>query len=153
MLKNWLNTLSEREKQILLIALPLVVLLLLWLLLINPALQQHSKLGKQLDRKSADLVWMQQAARQVTPRPADQNNTGSLRQQITELLSRHKFTPSRIQADQSGNSLSLWLDSVQFEQLLSWIEAAQLQALQVTKAQISPADKAGFVSARLTLAR
>lgn len=154
MLKEQFNILSRREQQIILIASPVIICLLIWLVVIEPSFEENKTLKQKLHTKQIDLSWMQQASEKIKlngSQPSEQNNDQptSLRQLVTQLFTQHKINLNRIQED--GDEVSIWVDNEPFNKLLSAIQATSLQGLKISQAQISKTDKLGIVGARLTL--
>lgn len=154
MLKEQFNILSRREQQIILIASPVIICLIIWLVVIEPSFEENKTLKQKLHTKQIDLSWMQQASEKIKlngSQPSEQNNNqpASLRQLVTQLFTQHKINLNRIQED--GDEVSIWVDNEPFNKLLSAIQATSLQGLKISQAQISKTDKPGIVGARLTL--
>jgi len=150
MLKEKYAALSRREQHILLFALPIGIVLVLWLLLIRPTLAHHSALQSKLAQKTEDLAWLQQAAAQIeAPSGPSSTNEQPLRQRVTLSFAQHSINLSRIQ---SGNNeeISVWSDNASFNGILSAIQSGIEQNIQISQAQISTAEQSGRVNARLS---
>lgn len=154
MLKEKFASLPSREQRILLVATPIIVILLLWLTLIKPALNNHQSLQQRIIQKSADLAWMQQAAYQLNSHPTTTlvNSGISLRQSVTKIFTQQNINLNRIQTG-SNDEISVWADNVSFNSLLMAIQDISQQGLDVSQAQISRTDQEGIVNVRLTLAQ
>lgn len=154
MLKEQFNILSRREQQIILIASPIIICLLIWLLVIEPSFEKNNTLRQKLQTKHSDLLWMQQAAQKIQingPQTDEHNNDQppSLRHSVTQLFTQHKINLNRIQED--AEEVNIWVDNESFNKLLTAIQAMSLQGLTISQAQINKTDKPGIVDARLTL--
>jgi len=152
MLKERFAALNRRDQQTLMIAAPIVVLLIMWLAIINPQLERHSQLSQQIERKQADLSWMQQAAMSLNARQnssPDAIAAGSLRQEATQAFTRQKITINRIQSNKD-DELSMWADDVPFDQLLTVVGTLTNRGITLDQIQLNPTT-AGRVNVRLTL--
>lgn len=149
MLREKYSALSQREQQTLLLATPIVISLLLWLMVLKPVLQHQSTLEKQLQQKQIDLAWMRKVQPQLKQPSSSKVSTRPLRQQVTLSLRQQQITPKRIQSNQS-NQLSIWADSVPFQRVLQTIETSQRRGLNLMDAQISKTEISGMVSIKLT---
>ncbi len=150
MLKEKYAALSRREQHILLFALPIGIVLVLWLLLIRPTLAHHSALQNKLAQKTEDLAWLQQAAAQIkVPSEPSSTNEQPLRQRVTQIFAQHSINLSRVQ---SGNNeeVSVWSDNASFNGVLSAIQSGIEQNIQISQAQISTAEQPGRVNVRLS---
>ena len=94
----------------------------------------------------------EQEARVVAGRESGQRMTG---QDLLTAVSRTAQTlgvvPRRIQPEGS-ESVSVWLDSIAFSQLMSWLEYLQAQqGIIVRQITIDRREQPGLISARLVL--
>lgn len=152
MLKQKWEALGQQEQRTLMIAAPIVLAMLIWLLIVNPTMSKHTQLAQQLEKKQSDYVWMQQVSGQIKGKTPSQRSSlsGSLRQQATSILSRYKITPTRIQSG-STDKVSLFFDLVSFNQLMAALTDAEKNSLVIDGLQLNRTDKTGFVSGRLTI--
>ncbi|MDO6784691.1 type II secretion system protein GspM [Neptunomonas phycophila] len=152
MLKERFAALNRKDQQTLLIAAPIVALLIIWLAIVNPQLERHQQLTQELERKQADLAWMQQAAMSLNSQQSNAPNAlaaGSLRQEATQAFTRQKISINRIQSNQE-NELSMWADQVSFDQLLTVLGSLTTRGITLDQIQLNPTT-AGRVNVRLTL--
>ena len=150
-IKQYYANLNAREQRIVWIAAPIIALMIVWLAIINPQLQNHRSLTQQLEKKQADWLWMQQATSQVKGQPqgGESVSADDLRRVATRLFAQQKITLSRIQNGRDGE-LSLWADQVVFDQLLNVLQALQQQGVSLASLQLTPTAP-GLVNMRLTL--
>lgn len=150
------QTLSDREKLTLwlgsLLALVLVGYLLLW----RPLTLSNHSLERQIGEKQALVSWMQQASVQVqqlqrlTPQNVD--STTPVQQLITTHAGRQRIKLERMQS-RNDNEAQLWLDDVEFNQLLGLLEQLHLQGVLLQKASLRATNNPGRIDAQLTLGR
>lgn len=151
MLKDRFNNLSQREQHTLLIAIPVVVILVLWLAVFRPLLDSRSQLQDRITRQQTDIAWMKEAATKIRPSVSGQQpiNSGSIRQRVTQALGQYGVTLSRIEQG-NDDSVNVWAERASFNQLLSAMQQAVREGLRIEKAQINQTTEPGIVSARLT---
>ncbi|MAT50965.1 MAG: hypothetical protein CMK32_07265 [Porticoccaceae bacterium] len=61
-MKNPLRHLSSRDRRLLAIALPVIVLLMLYIVVIRPVQVRHSNANDRLDQALDNIAWLQQRA-------------------------------------------------------------------------------------------
>ncbi|WP_261841558.1 type II secretion system protein M [Aliamphritea ceti] len=151
MTKDYLSRLSPKELKTLAIAIPTILLLFSWLLLIKPVLESNQQLQQQLKRKQADLAWMQKARYQISP-PLKQSQPSTeinLRQQINDVFSRKNISSSRLNSS-GTEQLSMTVDSAEFNHLIDAITTLENKSILLTQGHITPLQSTGIVTAKLT---
>lgn len=156
MLMDKYHALTAREQLMLKIAMPTVIGILIWLILIKPIIDTDKKLHQSIANKQQQLTWMQQNASRVNTsiRPRQHlgpTNKSQLRQQMNKLLKRHQLSVERIQ-NINQTDISYRLDNSRFNSVLALIKALEQQNIQVVQVQIAHSKNPGKVNTRLSVA-
>jgi len=127
----WTN-LSSREKLLVGIGLPLVLIIIFYLYFWQPTRDELARLQRLVPEKTATLAWMNHQLQQP------QINQGT-----------------KIAANQGGPLLSeveIWFQDVVADQLFRWIDKLALNAVTIDSATVTRATP-GLVTARVKLSR
>ncbi len=159
--RTWLAELQPRERRLIAVAAVLLICLLFYLLAWRPLQQRVAHLDSRLTQARKDLVWMQQASREVqalrrqggaAPAPA----TGlSLIRAVESSVTAAGLRGSLTRTEPHGaDRISLELRDADFDALVRWLGILQRQhGARVTQINVTRTDKPGRVNARLTLSR
>lgn len=153
---------NARERSVLLIAAGLVMLLLVWMWLIDPALQGRAQLKKTLPTMQAQLAQLQALTKQAAALPAirdaDKDSTGSAaaassplsRSMLESSLARKGLKPQTL--DVNAEQVRLKLSGVSFAALIGWLADMQASAqLAVSEANVVALEQSDQVDASLSL--
>lgn len=155
MLLPWFHALARREQRILLIAAPLVLMLIVWLMLIQPLQQEKVRLEDQVDKRQVSLQWMKSAAVRVQAMQHRQpitTTSGSLRQLLNRVLSSEKLVTNRLQP-LGENRLSVWLTDASYVAVIRTVDRLTQQRVTLEQIQLTALDASGRVNVYLTVAR
>lgn len=148
------QSLDKRERQVLTIGAIALVILLVFNLVYRPlaSAQQELSLANQQNREL--LIWMKQAVMQIQQSASDtsleQRAGRNLNQILNSSASRYAISISRSQP-RDNNQHQIWLDEVEFNQALTWINQLQSNyGIYVSSINLTAADKKGFVRANIT---
>jgi len=153
---NAWNNMSTREKALVGIGLPLVLLVIFYLYFWQPARTELSRLRQLVPEKNATLAWMQHQLRQPQNNQAANsalnNNTPLLT--VIEKVAIETGVQGAIQRVQPGSSgeVEIWYQEVVADQLFRWIDKLALNAVSVESATVTRATP-GLVSARVKVNR
>ncbi len=158
--RTWLAERPPRERYLIAVAGVLLLCLLFYLLAWRPLQQRVTRLDSRLEQARKDLVWMQQAAREVQalrqhgggPAP----DTGlSLIRAVESTVTAAGLRGSLTRTEPHGtDQIRLELRDADFDALVRWLGTLQRQhGARVTRIQITRTDQPGRVHARLTLRR
>lgn len=160
-MKTWFNTLSPRERSLVLIAGVVTLLLLFWLLVAKPLFDNHTKLNKQINNHKIALEMMRKQSiqikqlRQQDTKPAVKT-TGNPQQLIERALQTWRLKPTleRMQS-QGSNGVRLVLKNANADRFMRFLfELEDKYALSISNLVINNAKKeSGFADIRLTIKR
>lgn len=143
------KALNERERRLtLILSIVLVIGGFYWLIWspINQSIQQNSQrvVAKQelLTFVRSSAATLQSASRSGSSKAF----SGSLTQAVNSGASRFKISISRMQPQ--GDELQVWIDNVDFTQLLSWLSDLENKGVNIIVADIAESDIPGFVKVR-----
>ena len=157
MLREKFYGLSLREQHIVTIAVPVVIAMLCWLLLLKPMLDKRTQLQLSWDKNQQQLSWMQQNASRVSGASLSANtvpspkNKSQLRQVMNQLLRAQNISIERIQ-NVNKKDVSYRLDNSDFDNILQLLKRAQDRNIQIVQLQITKGKSIGKVNTRLTIA-
>lgn len=149
-IKTYLERLTQSEIKTLLICAPFVLVCLIWLLLIEPTHTHNSQLKIQLKAKQAEQQWMLESQHKVSrPKltPTNQQEI-NLRQEVNQAFKRFNIKLDRLN-NVTEAEISLTLQNVKFNPLISSITSLENKGLTLLKGHITPADQLGNVDANL----
>ncbi len=145
---------TSRERWILGVGSSLLLLVLCWLLLIDPALQGRARWKQALPLLRADYAQMQSLAQQALAAPAP-SATAPLppdRAAMERSLAAHGLKAQSLNAGEDGVRIAL--TDVSFSALIDWVQQVQRDAqLVVTEADITARERIDRVDANLSLRR
>jgi len=129
-----------------------VLLALLYLILVDPAVEGRAQLNRslpQLRQQAAELQAMAQEATALAQAPAVQV-TPLTRETVSTSLSGRSLTPQSL--SMTGEYIKLQLNNVSFANLASWLdEQRRSNRVLVQDAVVTALPAAGQVDASLTL--
>ena len=157
-MREWLDNLSAREQQTLILGGVLLGLLLFYVMVWSPLLRSNAKLVADVAEDNQQLAWMRGAAVEVrTLGPADAAQNGpdsrTLIARVTVELRREDVVASQVRPE-GENRLRVTLEGVSFTRMLQPLYRLQNEyAVRVREAVVEPGGEPGIVNARLLLER
>ncbi|MCM0044768.1 MAG: type II secretion system protein M [Burkholderiaceae bacterium] len=144
---------TPRERRILGVGGGLLLLVLCWLLLIDPALQGRAQWKQALPALRADYAQMQALAQQAAAAPAPAAAAPPPdRAAVERSLAEHGMKAQSLNVGEDGVRIALV--DVSFSALTDWMQQAQRDAqLVVAEAGITARDRLDRVDANLSLRR
>lgn len=148
-LKTWFTSISEREQKLVVAAAIVGTLGIFYFLIWSPL---HSALDTQqsaLVSEKQTLVWVaEQAARAQVLRQSGSKTSynGSLTQLVNQTTRSANIPVSRMQPQ--GEELQVWIDQVEFNTLMSWLELLEQRGVSIIQTDVSEVDAQGFVQVR-----
>lgn len=147
----WLGR-TEQERRFLSVGGAVVLLALLYLILVDPAVEGRAQLRRslpQLRQQAAELQAMAQEAGSLAHAPATQV-TPLTRETVSTSLSGRGLTPQSL--SMTGEYIKLQLNNVSFANLATWLdEQRRANRVLVQDAVVTALPTAGQVDASLTL--
>jgi general secretion pathway protein M len=143
---------TEQERRFLGIGGAVVLLALLYLILVDPAVEGRAQLSRslpQLRQQAAELQAMAQEAGKLAAVPATQV-TPLTRETVNTSLSGRGLTPQSL--SMTGEYIKLQLNNVSFANLAAWLdEQRRANRVLVQDAVVTALPTAGQVDASMTL--
>ncbi|WP_417348180.1 type II secretion system protein GspM [Ferrimonas sp.] len=149
-LKAWWHKLNPRERQMLTLAAPFILIggfyWLIWQPLSGAVAKAEQGLNSELSRQASLKA---DANRYLSLGQGGSGNnmaTGSLSQLATESAKQFALSIDRMQPQ--GDKLQVWLTESSFEGLLNWLAYLSEQGVRVEAVDLAAADTAGRVEVR-----
>lgn len=157
-MKAWWETLSARERLLVIGGLGLTLALLGYALVWEPFRTSHRQLQQRVAEQRADLIWMRQAAREVK-RLSGNAGTSPTRDgrsllTLVDQTARAAGLASALKrvAPQGEDKLSAQLDEVEFDKLIPWLGMLEHDhRIAIVNLSIDRANAIGLVNARVIL--
>lgn len=146
---HW-QQLEQKEKQLISILIATLLLAggywLLWQPLQNDIANTQRKVNVQT-QTLADVKALGQAITDLQGGQINGADVGDLNQLISSSAARNSIAITRIQT--KTDSLQVWIDDVNFNQLTSWLEKLNKQyGIEIQNIDLSVADAKGMVKVR-----
>jgi general secretion pathway protein M len=154
-IRQWLANLAPRERRLVYGAAAVVGIAVLYVAVALPLEHMRARQAVRVERKAADLAWMQQAAPRVTAAAAT-GGAGS-KESLVVLVDRTGRQSGlggtiREQSPSGNNGLRLRLEGAPFDAMIAWLASLQLRfGISVTDATIDAGSAPGLVNASITL--
>lgn len=152
--RDWLDTLSARERNLVYVAGGLLAIAVIYLVLVMPFQVSGKKMAARVEQKSADLAWMQASAPQAMAAAGIAQSAGG--ESLVVLVARTAREAGLGEAlrDQSpdGNAgLRLRIEAASFDTLMTWLASLQQQYGVTIESATIDAAAPGLVNATLSL--
>ncbi|HIP81212.1 MAG TPA: type II secretion system protein M [Leucothrix mucor] len=160
-MKNWYNSLSARERNLVFYGSILSAIILFWLLVAKPLYNKHNKLTKMIQNKTSALELMQGQSVQVK-RLQQQNSankapktSGNPQQLVERSLQTWRLKPAlgRMQS-QGSNAVRLTLKDANADRFMRFLDDLENKyALAVENLSMTADKESGLADIRLTVKR
>jgi general secretion pathway protein M len=147
-----LDTLSERDRRMLLIGGVIIAVLLVYVVIQLDS--NVSKAHKRITKKVEDLAWIQTAAPELMQTPTGGVSNGESLLVIVDRSARESGLGGSLAGSEPSGSgaLSVRLQKASFDQLVTWLgRLAQQNGIRVDSASIDSAGEPGIVNAAIVL--
>ncbi|PKH09110.1 type II secretion system protein GspM [Moritella sp. Urea-trap-13] len=146
---HW-QQLEQKEKQLISILIATLLLAggywLLWQPLQNDIVNTQRKVNVQT-QTLADVKVLGQKITDLQGGQVNRADAGDLNQLVSRSAASNKIAITRIQA--KADSLQVWIDDVNFNQLTAWLEKLNKQyAIEIQNIDLSVSDTKGMVKVR-----
>ena len=154
-LRQWLDGLATRERNLVYVAAALIGVAILYMAIVLPVPTSASRRAARIEQKAADLQWMQQVAPQLIAAAA--SGSAASNESLVVLVDRTGREAGlgsaiRDQSPAGEHGLRLRLEAASFDALVAWLASLQQQhGVRVDAATISATSAPGLVNANLTL--
>jgi general secretion pathway protein M len=152
--RDWLDTLSARERNLVYVAGGLLAIAAVYLVLVMPFQVSGKKMAARVEQKSADLAWMQASAPQAMAAAGIAQSAGG--ESLVVLVARTAREAGlgdalRDQSPDGNAGLRLRIEAASFDTLMTWLASLQQQyGVTIDSATIDAAAP-GLVNATLSL--
>lgn len=157
-MKAWWNSLGARERGLVGGGAVLALFMLSYAFIWEPFQSSHRRLQQWVAEQRADLAWMRQAAQDIQRLS---NNAGTQPQADGRSLLTRVDQTARTAGlgaalkqitPQGDNKLNIRLDRVEFDKLLSWLDALEHEhRIALTNLSVDRTETPGWVNARVIL--
>ncbi|USD37809.1 MULTISPECIES: type II secretion system protein M [Ferrimonas] len=146
--KLWWSKLNPRERQMLTLAAPFLVVGLFYWMVWQPLGSAVTQAERGLKSEQAKLASLKaDASRYLNQKSGSGTQArGSLSQLATESARQFALSIDRMQPQ--GDKLQVWLDESSFDGLLNWLSFLSEQGVRVEALDLSRADTNGKVEVR-----
>jgi general secretion pathway protein M len=153
--RHWFESLAPRERRLVYAAAAVAAVALLYVGVALPLERLHARQAARVEKKTADLAWMRQAA----PRVAEMAGRGSApgQESLVVLVDRTGRKAGlgssvRDQSPSGANGLRLRLEGASFDAMVAWLAVLQqMYGVSVSDATIDAGAAPGLVNASITL--
>lgn len=149
---QWYGAQNPRDKRILKLLAGLLVLLVIYFLLISPALNAN----KAIKSKLASNVVLYDLIAKNAHRFGDVNTNSSSQAPLLSLISQQaqRYGIGLSRYEQSDQGVKIWLENVAFDQAIEWLENLKTQSgVLIKQINIDKQNLEGRVNLRATLNR
>lgn len=157
-MKQWLNQLAPRERQIVLIGAPIILIIMVYFILWVPFDNNIDRLQKKVSEQQALEQWMSAAALEVKKLRGGQQKSKSLGGQslltlVDKTARSNKLQDSLKRVEPDGESkVRVRMEQVAFDELVRWIEMLKSKyGIVVDSIAVDQQPIAGRVNAKITL--
>ncbi len=152
--RDWLENLSARERNLVYVAGAFLGIALVYLVLVMPLQVTGKKTAARVQQKSADLAWMQASAPQAMAAAGVSQAAGG--ESLVVLVDRTAREAGlgaalRDQSPDGNSGLRLRIEGASFDTLVTWLGNLQQQFGVTIEAATFDAASPGLVNATLSL--
>jgi len=159
-LNQWLDTLEQRERYIVIAGSISLLIILFYLIIWEPVTSKHEQQQLQYDSQRQLYSWMKNASSEISSiNSAGGNSISRFRNQsISSLADRSAITsgvkPFIEKIDQSKKGVKIRLKSANFDQIVIWLTDLQNKyGIIASKVKVEKTKLKGAVDAQITLER
>lgn len=157
-MKDYLQQLNERERLMLIVAVPVVTVLLFYALVWRPMAQQVDVLSQRVAKQHTVLLEMRASAQRVEQlRKQGGVNKSRSNQSLLALVDRTvrqgglAKALKRVEPDGS-DKVKVRLEKASFDAMVNWLESMQNQyGISVDTISVDAQENSGIVNVRVTL--
>jgi general secretion pathway protein M len=154
-IKQWLNDLSEQERQFFFVVVILVSILSIYWIIISPLNNYVSRLESQVKSKKKSDYWMSQNVSLI--RSSDSLGSGSTNMPLTSIINTtsREFNLSVSRRDsKSPNEMQIWFDNVSFDSFIRWANAVESKyGTSIVSLNIRGRERKGTTSINVKLVK
>ena len=154
--KRFFYGLGQREQNLIVGMLIVVVIAVVYLALMFPAQNSVTSASKKLEAKQSLLLWMQANEEQALAAGKSSagrsgGNSQNLLGDVNSLASRYQITLQRYEPE-GKDKLRVWLEDVSFNNMVRWLHQLESQkGITVSSISLDSEKDPGLISAKLVL--
>lgn len=159
-LRDWFESLEERERWMVSVCAVLVTVSGLYLLVVEPYLEHRRDLTEQVERQRELFAWMQGAAAEIEAlEQAGRQSSAGGGQSLFSIVDQTSKTAElgravRQISPDGDDSVRVRMDAARFDHTLEWLaELEQDHGVEVARVTFDRTDQSGRVNVSLTLER
>ncbi len=158
-MKNWYNSLTTRERNLVTYGSLVAALILFWLIIGKPLYQKHKTLSRDIQSKNNQLELMKAQSRQIKRLQAQQNGataktiSGNPQQLVERALQTWRLKPAlqRMQS-QGAKAVLISLKNANADRFMRFLyDLEKKYALSIENMGITADKETGLVDVRLTV--
>lgn len=152
-MKNYWNTLNERERWMVLVAGVCLFFYLLYIMIFSPLSSAITAKTQRLASKKETLTWLQKAKQQNKRQKRQAVSNSQLLTVIARQLKDSKFQGFAHQLEQTAaGDIQLTFNEVPLKTFLTWLENLDTQyAVEIKQMHIEGTERSGLVKIDVTL--
>ncbi|MCP1726877.1 general secretion pathway protein M [Natronospira proteinivora] len=159
-LKEWFESLEQRERLMVIVCSVLVTLTLLYLLVVEPYIEHRQNLEQQVSEKQELIAWMQGAHAEIQAlEDAGRQTTAGSGQSLFGVVDR---TSKDAELDRAvrqitpdgDDAVRVRMEAARFDHTLQWLEELERNhGIEVSRVTFDQTDQSGRVNVSLSLER
>ncbi len=158
-MKNWYNTLTARERNLVVYGSIISALILFWLLIANPLYSKHKTLSREIQDKRNALTLMQAQSEQIKRLRAQKASNqskgfkGNPQQLVEKALQTWRLKPALQKMQSQGEkAIRLSLKNANADRFMRFLQDLEDKyALSIDTMAITADKESGLVDVRLTV--
>jgi len=158
--KQWLNSLEQRERHIVIAGAISLALILFYLIIWDPITSRYQQQQLQLDSQRQLYSWMKNASSEIQALSSagGSNIAKSRSQSIASLTERSAITsgvkPFIEKIDQSSKGVKVQLKAANFDRIVTWLaDLENKYGIFARKVKVEKSKVEGAVDSQITLER
>ncbi len=160
-MKAWFDNLQARERWILVAAVALLIPLLLYLLVWEPAAKRVETLRASVSAGEKQLAWLQQASAEARALQAGAGGTAAVQANVSLISAVERSATERNLRGhlkriepQGSDKIAIDIDGAAFDDIIRWIDELQSRyGANVAQFTAARGDQPGRIQGRLVMSR
>jgi len=149
------NNLQPREQLIVAFASVTLLLLIIYLSIIEPHINNKEQLRRSVQIQQEDLQWMRETALQFNGQKSHKGGLGSgqsLMSAVDQSVRKQGLSSAIKKIQPEGKRVRIQFEQVAFDRMISWLSQVEQQlGLRVEGVVVERQEQAGAVNARVVI--
>ena len=158
-MKDWFLSLTQRERTMVQVAASVVVIILFYLLILDPVSTNYTKNKKNVAEATQTLEWMNSAAREVKQLrggrllPEHPQGKKFILSMVDRSVKKAGLAGVMKRVQPEGDSgVRVWFEDAVFDELIKWLATIESKhGLLVNEINIEKTESTGLVNVRVFL--